>query len=133
MGTVLIFTKKKTMATIKYINSVTGEEVQYGQHITFHKEKDYNNGYKYECTVVWPVINATIPFLIEKGYIVQKEVKDKEKREKGNKPGKLTLTDSQKLDLLAAAMNSMIDNTDKLLTLFEEFVKYAKQKSTGRN
>lgn len=59
-----------------YINKKTGKEVHYGDMISFSESGTYKNGYSWSKEYNLPVCNDTIPMLIEKGYLVQKEVKE---------------------------------------------------------
>ena len=59
-----------------YINKETGKEVHYGESITFKESGEFSNGYSYSRETTLPIINRTIPYLIEKGLLIQKEVKD---------------------------------------------------------
>ena len=59
-----------------YFNKETGKEVHYGESITFKESGKFASGYSYQSVVTVPLINATIPDLIKKGVLVQKEVKD---------------------------------------------------------
>lgn len=59
---------------IIYLNKKTGEEVHYGETLTFQAKGTHKDGYQYEYTFSLPVVNETIPLLIEHGFLVQKEV-----------------------------------------------------------
>ena len=60
--------KKKVI----YLNAKTGKEVQYGEQISFKESGKFENGYSFHSEISLPVINATIPDLIESGILVQK-------------------------------------------------------------
>ena len=119
----LIFIKKRNM--IKYINKLTGEEVKYGQNITYHDEGEFPNGYKYESDTTVPIINATIPRLIEKGIIIQKEMKDSENKKKSEKKNEPTSakTDKEysveeKLDIIARSLVCLHNKLDRLIDIW---------------
>jgi hypothetical protein len=112
---------------IKYINKLTGKEVKYGQNITYHDEGEFPNGYKYESDTTVPIINATIPQLIEKGIIIQKEVKDPENKKGSEKkkeptPSKMDKEFSveEKLDIIARSLVCLHDRLDHLFDILLE-------------
>ena len=86
-----------------YLNKETGKEVHYGESITFKESGKFANGYSYQSEITLPVINETIPDLIKKGVLVQKEVKDKTRT---NKP-QTEPTIEEKLDNLSYGKTSM--------------------------
>ena len=53
-----------------YLNKETGKEVHYGENITFKKTGTLGSGYSYESVTTVPIINNTIPYLIEKGVLI---------------------------------------------------------------
>lgn len=90
-----------------YLNKETGKEVHYGENITFKKTSTLGSGYSYESVTTVPIINNTIPYLIEKGVLVQKEVK--ENSETQNK-----LTIEEKIGILTEEVKMLIEKVDKL-------------------
>ena len=90
-----------------YLNKETGKEVHYGENITFKKTGTLGSGYSYESVTTVPIINNTIPYLIEKGVLVQKEVK--ENSEIQNK-----LTIEEKIGILTEEVKMLIEKVDKL-------------------
>ena len=90
-----------------YLNKETGKEVHYGENITFKKTGTLSSGYSYESVTTVPIINSTIPYLIEKGVLVQKEVK--ENREAQNK-----LTVEKNIGILTEEVKMLIEKVDKL-------------------
>lgn len=90
-----------------YLNKETGKEVHYGENITFKKTGTLGSGYSYESVTTVPIINNTIPYLIEKGVLVQKEVK--ENNEAQNK-----LTVEEKIGILTEEVKMLIEKVDKL-------------------
>ena len=93
--------------TVIYLNKETGKEVHYGENITFKKTGTLGSGYSYESVTTVPIINNTIPYLIEKGVLVQKEVK--ENSETQNK-----LTVEEKIGILTEEVKMLIEKVDKL-------------------
>lgn len=59
---------------VTYVNTETGKEIKYGELITYKESKSTGN-YCLSSVITVPVINETIPDLIKKGIIVQKEEK----------------------------------------------------------
>lgn len=96
-----------------YLNKETGKEVHYGENITFKESGKFANGYSYQSEITLPIINETIPDLIKKGVLVQKEVKDI-KDKKGNNESQSELTVEKKLDILAAVVNMLFDKVTQL-------------------
>ena len=90
-----------------YFNKETGKEVHYGESITFKESGKFASGYSYQSVVTVPLINATIPDLIKKGVLVQKEVKDN-----NSVHNESTLEDE--LNLLAVALNTLRKKVQKL-------------------
>ena len=90
-----------------YFNKETGKEVHYGESITFKESGKFANGYAYQSVVTVPIINATIPDLIKKGVLVQKEVEDSS--ESLNK-----LTIEEKLAMIVTGLNILINKVQKL-------------------
>lgn len=95
---------------VVYINKETGKEVHYGDSITIKESGKFNNGYSYHSETTLPVINDTIPDLIKKGVLVQKEVKDTEEASES----KSEFTIEKKLDILATAMSTLLDQMTQL-------------------
>lgn len=96
-----------------YLNKETGKEVHYGENITFKESGKFANGYSYHSEITLPIINETIPDLIKKGVLVQKEVKDI-KDKKGNNESQSELTVEKKLDLIATVLNMLFDKVTQL-------------------
>lgn len=96
-----------------YLNKETGKEVHYGENITFKESGKFANGYSYKSEITLPIINETIPDLIKKGVLVQKEVKDV-KDKKGNNESQSELTVEKKLDILATVVNRLFDQVTQL-------------------
>ena len=90
-----------------YLNKETGKEVHYGESITFKESGKLANGYSYQSMITIPIINETIPDLIKKGVLVQKEVKDNSKVH--NEP-----TIEEKLNIIATAVNILLKKVQKL-------------------
>ena len=95
---------------VVYINKETGKEVHYGDSITIKESGKFDNGYSYHSETTLPIINDTIPDLIKKGVLVQKEVKDNEKTSES----KSEFTIEKKLDILATAMNTLLNQMAQL-------------------
>lgn len=96
-----------------YLNKETGKEVHYGENITFKESGKFANGYSYQSEITLPIINETIPDLIKKGVLVQKEVKDI-KDKKRNNESQSELTIEKKLDILATVVNMLFDQVTQL-------------------
>lgn len=90
-----------------YLNKETGKEVHYGENITFKKTGTLGSGYSYESVTTVPIINNTIPYLIEKGVLVQKEVKE-------NSEAQNKLTVEKKIGILTEEVKMLIEKVDKL-------------------
>ena len=90
-----------------YINKETGDEVHYGESITFSESGKYANGYSYQNVITLPVINETIPNLIKKGVLVQKEVEEEDDTQ--NEP-----TIDEKLNILGKAVKIILEKIQKL-------------------
>ena len=90
-----------------YLNKETGKEVHYGENITFKESGKFANGYSYESVTTVPIINNTIPYLIEKGVLVQKEVKE-------NSEAQNKLTVEEKIGILTEEVKMLIEKVDKL-------------------
>ena len=90
-----------------YFNKETGKEVHYGENITFKKTGTLGSGYSYESVTTVPIINNTIPYLIEKGVLVQKEVKE-------NSEAQNKLTVEEKIGILTEEVKMLIEKVDKL-------------------
>ena len=95
---------------VVYINKETGKEVHYGDSITIKESGKFDNGYSYHSETTLPIINDTIPDLIKKGVLVQKEVKDNKEASES----KSEFTIEKKLDILALAMNTLLDQMTQL-------------------
>ena len=95
---------------IVYINKETGKEVHYGDSITIKESGKFDNGYSYHSETTLPIINDTIPDLIKKGVLVQKEVKDNKEASES----KSEFTIEKKLDILATAMSTLLDQMTQL-------------------
>ena len=95
---------------VVYINKETGKEVHYGDSITIKESGKFDNGYSYHSETTLPIINDTIPDLIKKGVLVQKEVKDDEETSES----KSEFTIEKKLDILATAMNTLLNQMTQL-------------------
>lgn len=95
---------------VVYINKETGKEVHYGDSITIKESGKFDNGYSYHSETTLPIINDTIPDLIKKGVLVQKEVKDNEEASES----KSEFTIEKKLDILATAMSTLLDQMTQL-------------------
>ena len=102
-----------------YLNKETGKEVHYGENITFKESGKFPNGYSYQRETTLPVINATIPDLINKGVLVQKEVKDIKDKKLNNK-SQSEPTIERKLNILATAVSILIEQMQQLQKDFYE-------------
>ena len=96
-----------------YLNKETGKEVHYGENITFKESGKFANGYSYQSETTIPVINETIPDLIKKGVLVQKEVKDRNDKKK-NIESQPEPTIEEKLDVLATAVSMLLEHVQQL-------------------
>ena len=90
-----------------YLNKETGKEVHYGENITFKKTGTLGSGYSYESVTTVPIINNTIPYLIEKGVLIQKEVKE-------NSEAQNKFTIEEKIGILTEEVKMLIEKVDKL-------------------
>ena len=90
-----------------YLNKETGKEVHYGENITFKESGKFANGYSYQSETTLPIINETIPDLIKRGVLVQKEVKE-------NSEIQNELTVDKKLDILGKAVKTILEKIQKL-------------------
>ena len=93
-----------------YLNKETGKEVHYGENITFKESGKFANGYSYQSETTLPIINATIPDLIKKGVLIQKEVKDK----KSTNKLQAEPTIEEKLDILATSVSMLLKSVSQL-------------------
>ena len=100
-----------------YLNKETGKEVHYGENITFKESGKFANGYSYQSETTIPVINETIPDLIKKGVLVQKEVKDRNDKKK-NIESQPEPTIEEKLDVLATAVSMLLESMQQLQVVF---------------
>ena len=96
-----------------YLNKETGKEVHYGENITFKESGKFTNGYSYQSETTLPIINETIPDLIKRGVLVQKEVEE-------NSEIQNELTIDNKLDILGKAVKTILEKIQKL----EECIVY---------
>ena len=96
-----------------YLNKETGKEVHYGENITFNESGKFANGYSYQSETTLPIINETIPDLIKRGVLVQKEVEE-------NSEIQNELTIDKKLDILGKAVKTILEKIQKL----EECIVY---------
>ena len=90
-----------------YLNKETGKEVHYGENITFKESGKFANGYSYCSETTLPIINETIPDLIKRGVLVQKEVEE-------NSEIQNELTIDKKLDILGKAVKTILEKLQKL-------------------
>ena len=90
-----------------YLNKETGKEVHYGENITFKESGKFANGYSYQSETTLPIINETIPDLIKRGVLVQKEVEE-------NSEIQNELTIDKKLDVLGKAVKTILEKIQKL-------------------
>ena len=110
---VLIFITKNIMKKkVIYLNAKTGKEVQYGEQISFKESGKFENGYSFNSEISLPVINATIPDLIKKGILVQKEVEIKEEEQQNEEQHEMTV--DEKLDILVGAVHNLIKEHELL-------------------
>ena len=110
---VLIFITKNIMKKkVIYLNAKTGKEVQYGEQISFKESGKFENGYSFYSETSLPVINATIPDLIKKGILVQKEVEIKEEEQQNEEQHEMTV--DKKLDILVGAVHNLIKEHELL-------------------
>ena len=100
--------KKKVI----YLNAKTGKEVQYGEQISFEESGKFENGYSFNSEISLPVINATIPDLIKKGILVQKEVEIKEEEQQNKEQHEMTV--DEKLDILVDAVHNLVKEHELL-------------------
>ena len=100
--------KKKVI----YLNAKTGKEVQYGEQISFKESGKFENGYSFHSETSLPVINATIPDLIKKGILVQKEVEIKEEKQQNEEQHEMTV--DEKLDILVDAVHNLVKEHELL-------------------
>ena len=94
-----------------YLNKETGKEVHYGENITFKESGKFANGYSYQSETTLPIINETIPDLIKRGVLVQKEVEE-------NSEIQNEFTIDKKLDILGKAVKTILEKIQKL----EEYI-----------
>ena len=85
-----------------YLNKETGKEVHYGENITFKESGKFANGYSYQSETTLPIINETIPDLIKRGVLVQKEVEE-------NSEIQNELTIDKKIDILGKAVKTILE------------------------
>lgn len=100
--------KKKVI----YLNAKTGKEVQYGEQISFKESGKFENGYSFHSETSLPVINATIPDLIKKGILVQKEVEIEEEGQQNKEQHEMTV--DEKLDILVDAVHNLVKEHELL-------------------
>ena len=94
--------KKKVI----YLNAKTGKEVHYGEQISFKESGKFENGQSFHSEISLPVINATIPDLIKKGILIQKEVEIEEKEQQNKEQHEMTV--DEKLDILVDAVHNLV-------------------------
>ena len=101
-----------------YLDKVTGKEVHYGESITFKETGKLSSGYSYESVTTVPIINSTIPYLIEKGVLVQKEIVEKKCKKKANESA---ITETFDTIINESSLNIHIDdiNTDSSVFYLE--------------
>ena len=110
---VLIFITKNIMKKkVIYLNAKTGKEVHYGEQISFKESGKFENGYSFYSETSLPVINATIPDLIKKGILVQKEVEIKEEKQHNEEHHEMTV--DEKLDILVDAVHNLVKEHELL-------------------
>ena len=110
---VLIFITKNIMKKkVIYLNAKTGKEVQYGEQISFKESGKFENGYSFYSETSLPVINATIPDLIKKGILVQKEVEIEEEKQQNKEQHEMTV--DEKLDILVDAVHNLVKEHELL-------------------
>lgn len=100
--------KKKVI----YLNAKTGKEVQYGEQISFEESGKFENGYSFRSETSLPVINATIPDLIKKGILIQKEVEIEEEKQQNEEQHEMTV--DEKLDILVDAVHNLVKEHELL-------------------
>lgn len=100
--------KKKVI----YLNAKTGKEVHYGEQISFKESGKFENGYSFHSEISLPVINATIPDLIKKGILIQKEVEIKEEEQQNKEQHEITV--NEKLDILVDAVHNLVKEHELL-------------------
>ena len=100
--------KKKVI----YLNAKTGKEVHYGEQISFKESGTFENGYSFHSEISLPVINATIPDLIKKGILVQKEVEIEEEEQQNKEQHEMTV--DEKLDILVDAVHNLVKEHELL-------------------
>ena len=100
--------KKKVI----YLNAKTGKEVQYGEQISFKESGKFENGYSFYHETSLPVINATIPDLIKKGILIQKEVEIEEEEQQNKEQHEMTV--DEKLDILVDAVHNLVKEHELL-------------------
>ena len=100
--------KKKVI----YLNAQTGKEVHYGEQISFKESGKFENGYSFYSETSLPVINATIPDLIKKGILVQKEVEIEEEEQQNEEQHEMTV--DEKLDILVDAVHNLVKEHELL-------------------
>ena len=98
-----------------YLDKVTGKEVHYGESITFKETGKLSSGYSYESVTTVPIINSTIPYLIEKGVLVQKEIVEKKYKKKTDESA-ITETFDTIINALAV-LRKQIDDLSKAESL----------------
>ena len=110
---VLIFITKNIMKKkVIYLNAKTGKEVQYGEQISFKESGKFENGYSFYSETSLPVINATIPDLIKKGILIQKEVEIEEEKQQNEEQHEMTV--DKKLNILIGAVHNLIKEHELL-------------------
>ena len=100
--------KKKVI----YLNAKTGKEVQYGEQISFEESGKFENGYSFSSEISLPVINATIPDLIKKGILIQKEAEIAKEEKQNEKQHEMTV--DKKLDIIVDAVHNLVKEHELL-------------------
>lgn len=102
--------KKKVI----YIHAKTGKEIVYGEIISIKLTKRFKNNDIVTKISHLPVINDTIPFLIETGILIQKEVEIEEVQ-----PNKINKVENNKdVDKIIEQICQTYKKQEQLLDLF---------------
>lgn len=95
---------------IVYLDQRSGREVHYGEDITYQEEGFYNNRYHWKSETTLRICNETIPMLIEKGILVQKEIEERNE-------DKVHIPDTsieERINILTTAVNSLIKKVRRM-------------------
>lgn len=107
--------KKKVV----YTHSKTGKEVIYGEMISIKETKRFKNNDIVTKIYYLPVTNDTIPFLIETGILIQKEVEIEEIQ-----PNKINKTENNKdIDKIIEQICQTYKKQEQLLDLLTTQIK----------